>query len=59
MLPYANQMLQRLALEILHHDKWLPFVLTNVVNSANVRMIESGGGARLALEALEGLRVVL
>ncbi len=47
-----DQVLQRSAVQELHRDKWLPFVLTDLVNGANIRVIQRGGGLRLALEAL-------
>ena len=51
-----NQLLQRLALQTLHDDERLAVVLPDVVNRADVGMIEGGGGARLAVETLPGLR---
>jgi hypothetical protein len=44
-------MLQRLPFQQLHGDERLPLELVNVVNRANVRVIERTRGARLALEA--------
>ena len=50
-------MLQRRAIEILHHDERMPVLLADLMNRANVRMVQSGSGARLAAKALKGLRV--
>ncbi len=50
-------MLERLAIQKLHGDEVLPLVLINLINRADVGMIERGGGSGLALEALERLRV--
>src|ERR1044072_8538008 len=49
---------ERLAFEQFHDDKGAPFVLADIVDRANVGMVQSGGGARLTLEALEGALVV-
>ena len=37
-----------------HHDEGLSFELVNFVDDADVGMIEAGGGAGLALKALQG-----
>ena len=55
--PYANPLLQRLAFEQFHGDERLAFVFVNVVNGADVGVIQRRGSARFALEALEGLAV--
>jgi hypothetical protein len=55
--PASDQVRQRLALEQLHHDEVLPLVLVDGVDGADVRVVEGGGRPRLALEALERLRV--
>ncbi|HEV8523761.1 MAG TPA: hypothetical protein VGQ71_04625 [Terriglobales bacterium] len=47
-----NGVLQRLALHQLHSDEGLAVVLADVMNGADVRMVEGGGGRRLALETL-------
>src|ERR1035438_2719027 len=51
-------MLQRLALEQLHGDKRTTFELSNVVNGADIRMVESGCGARFAAESFDRLWVL-
>ena len=43
---------ERLALEQLHRDEQLAAVLADLVDLADVRMIDARGGARLAPEAL-------
>ena len=48
---------QRLALEQLHRDEALPLDLVDRVDGADVRMVERGGGPRLALEARLGIAV--
>ena len=54
----AIRCLQRLALEQLHHDERPPVVLADVVDRADVRVVQGGRRPRLALEALERLRVL-
>ena len=48
-----NATLQCLAIEKLHRNELLSILLINVVHSANVRMVQSRGGARLAPESLQ------
>src|ERR1051326_4107991 len=50
-------MFQRHALEILHGDEGLAVLLANVVNRADVRMIERRSRLRLALKAAEGVLI--
>src|ERR1700693_3118710 len=50
-------MLQGDAIQKLHGDERLLAVLADFVDGANVWMVESGGGTRLAAEAFESLRV--
>ena len=54
----AHLLRQGLALQQLHDDEVPPFVLFNGVDGADVRVIERGSGARLALEALQQLAVL-
>jgi len=56
--PPADPLAQRLPLEQLHHDEMLPGVLADVVDHADVGVGERRGRARLALEALDGARVL-
>src|SRR6202050_5190129 len=51
-------MLEGLPLEKLHGDEGTPFEFTNIVNDADIGVIEGGGGTRLAMEALDGLGVL-
>jgi hypothetical protein len=53
----GDAVLERLAVEKFHGDEGLAVLLANVVNGADVRMIERGGGLGFALETGEGLRV--
>ena len=52
-----DAMFERLAVHELHGDKLLTALLSDVVNGADVRMVERGGGLRFALETLKGLEV--
>ena len=54
----ANAVLEGLALEQFHGDKRAAFEFSNIVNGADVGMIERGCGARFAAESLDGLRVL-
>jgi hypothetical protein len=51
----AQQLPQRLPLEQLHHDVRAAEVVADVVDRADVGVVERGGDARLALEPLERL----
>jgi len=50
--------LERLAIQKLHTDERLAFVLTNLVNGADVRMVESGSGLCFALKTFERLMIL-
>ena len=50
-------MLQRRAVEEFHDDERLAVLLADVVDGADVGMVEGGGGAGFAAEALQGLAV--
>ena len=54
----ANAVLESLALEQLHGDKRTAFEFSNIVNRADVRMIERGCSARFAAESLDRLRIL-
>ena len=56
--PGADAVLQRLAVEQLHHDEALTLVFADVEEHADVRVIERRGDARLAREPGERLRIV-
>src|SRR5882762_2354872 len=53
----GDHVLQRQAIQILHGNERLPILLTDVVNRADVWMVQRRGGLRFALETGEGLRV--
>jgi hypothetical protein len=55
-LPAVEDGLQRFTFEQLHRDKRTPILFADTVNGADVRMIESGGGARLALKSIHQSR---
>ena len=48
---------KRHAIEILHGDKRLAVLLADVVNGADVGMVQRRSRLRLALKASEGLRI--
>ena len=50
-------MLQRCTLQILHGDERLPVLFANVINRANVGVIQRGRRLRFTLEAAQGLRI--
>src|SRR6266508_6711269 len=51
-------MLERLPFEQLHNNERPAFLFANVVNGADVRMTEGGGGTGFALETLERLAIL-
>jgi hypothetical protein len=53
----VDEVLERLAIEKFHGDEGLAILLADVVNRANVGMVQRGGGLGFALESREGLRV--
>ena len=56
--PVADQMLQGGAVQVLHHDERLAFVFANLMDGADVGMVQGGSRARFAAETLERLRVL-
>src|SRR5579864_1345902 len=54
----SDKLLQRRAFQILHRNKTRAVVLANLINRADVRMIQCGSGARLSPEAFQGMRVL-
>ena len=50
--PPGDALLQRGALQILHHDERAAVLLADVVNGADVGMIQRGRGSGLALKAI-------
>ena len=55
--PAGNAMLQRHAVQKLHGDEGLAVLLADVVNGADVGMIQRGRGLRFALKAGQRLRI--
>ena len=53
-----DQVLQGHAIEKLHGDKRLAILLADVVDGADVGMVQRGCGLRLALKAAERLRIL-
>ena len=54
----ADAVLQGHAFQKLHGDEGWPSCFADLVDRADVGMVQSGSGLRFALKALEGLRVV-
>ena len=52
-----DAMLQRQPVQKFHGDEGLPVLLVNVVNRADVGVIQCGGGLCFAFETSESLRV--
>ena len=50
-------MLESHAIQVLHCDEPLPLVVRDLVYGADIGMVQSGRGPRLATEAFEDLRV--
>src|SRR5579859_2099557 len=55
---YSQHVLERLPFQQFHGDEWLPVVLVNVVNSADVGVIEGTRGLRFPLESLQSVMVL-
>jgi len=51
-------MLESVAFEKFHSDKSAAVLLSDVVDGADVGVIQGGGGFGFALEALEGVRIL-
>ena len=56
---FFDQALQRSALQQLHGDEMPPVFLPNLVNGAEIRVIQRRCGTRLSLKALQRLRILL
>ena len=54
----CNAVLQRRALQKLHHDEGLAVLLPDLMNRADIRMVQSRGRLRLALKAGQRLGVM-
>src|ERR1700693_346261 len=53
----VDAMLQGLAFEQLHDDERSIIVFADIVNGADIGMVQGGSGASFALKAFEGLRI--
>jgi hypothetical protein len=56
--PTRNAMLERLPLEKLHDNKTLAIVLVDVIDGADVRVIQGRGRSRFALKSLNGWMIL-
>jgi hypothetical protein len=56
--PVADQVLERGAVEKLHHDERLAFVLPDLVDGADIGMVQSGSSTGFPAESFEGLRIL-
>ncbi len=54
----GDDVLERGAFHVFHDDEDAAVVFLDVVDGADVRMVEGGGGASFSLEALEGLWIL-
>ncbi len=57
--PRANQMFERGPVEEFHDEICAPVFLANIVNRADVGMVERGCGLGLAAETIERLTILL
>ncbi len=55
--PSANPGMQRLAFQQLHGNEILSVLLSDVINGADVRMVQSGSSLSFALEAGKSLGI--
>ena len=53
----VDAVLQRLPIQEFHGDERLAVLLANIVNRADVGMVQGGGGLRFTLESRQGLRI--
>src|SRR4029077_816326 len=53
----GDSVFQRLSFEKLHYDEELSVLLPDLVNRADIWVIQSGSGAGLALETFKGVRI--
>src|SRR6266545_5306753 len=52
-----NHLLQAFALQFLHDDEGMPVVVVDIVNGADIRMVELGRSPRFAFETFQRLGV--
>ena len=57
-MPLAETRAQRLPVESFHHDEWLTLVLGNLMDGADVRVIERRGRPCLATESFDRTAIV-
>jgi hypothetical protein len=55
----GDAILERFSFKQLHHEEKLSFVFRDVVNGADVGVIQGGSGAGFAAEALQSLRILV
>ena len=53
-----DPVLEGLPFEILHRNEGLAFIFADLINGANMGMVESRGGARFTLKAFQSLAVL-
>ena len=54
----GDEALDSLALQILNHDEGLALVFSDVINRADIRVIEGGSCLRFTLEPFQGLSIL-
>jgi|ERR1017187_517745 hypothetical protein len=54
----GDEVLESLALETLHRDEGLAVFFSDIVDGADIGMVESGGGFGFAAKAAEGLGIL-
>jgi hypothetical protein len=50
--PARDQVLERYTIQKLHHYEWMPFVLGNLVDCADIGMVQRGGSPRFTAKSL-------
>ena len=55
--PFAETLLERLALQIFHDEEISAILMADVVKNANVGVVQTGDGARLPLKSLPGFGI--
>src|SRR3954447_14035323 len=57
-IPAPDPLLQALPLQLLHDDEGMALVVIDVMDNADVGMVQLRGGARFAFKALQGFAIV-
>src|SRR6185369_16294837 len=57
-VPAPDPLLQALTFQLLHDNEGMTLVVVDVMNDANVGMVQLRGGARFAYKALQGFAIV-